>query len=276
MYEDLTNDDIIAQINNLKASIYKIEYDNHGATDKEIFESDMFRILVENSLDYIAVTKFDIKLTIEYLSPSYQKILNYDISKFIGESKFVFVHPEDKVDLFPKLRRYLIEKFKTIFGKKMREVSERVEYRLKDDQGGFRYVDSIAFNFEDKIYFVGRDITNYVKAQRALQEIKTRFLIAAQSSNALIYEWDIASNKFHWIGDIDGALSYDEGEIERSFDAKTDLLHPDDKHRYMIAIDNLESTGEEFSIEYRIEDKNGDYRYWVEKAKGILNMNRVN
>ncbi|MBU1997256.1 MAG: PAS domain-containing protein, partial [Candidatus Omnitrophica bacterium] len=144
MYEDLTNDDIIAQINNLKASIYKIEYDNHGATDKEIFESDMFRILVENSLDYIAVTKFDIKLTIEYLSPSYQKILNYDISKFIGESKFVFVHPEDKVDLFPKLRRYLIEKFKTIFGKKMREVSERVEYRLKDDQGGFRYVDSIA------------------------------------------------------------------------------------------------------------------------------------
>ncbi|MBU1997059.1 MAG: PAS domain-containing protein, partial [Candidatus Omnitrophica bacterium] len=116
--------------------------------------------------------------------------------------------------------------------------------------------------------------TNYVKAQRALQEIKTRFLIAAQSSNALIYEWDIASNKFHWIGDIDGALSYDEGEIERSFDAKTDLLHPDDKHRYMIAIDNLESTGEEFSIEYRIEDKNGDYRYWVEKAKGILNMNR--
>ncbi|HBG62255.1 MAG: hypothetical protein A2Y03_04690 [Omnitrophica WOR_2 bacterium GWF2_38_59] len=272
MYGDLTHDELIAEISGLKASIHKIESARKVSADKNLYESDMFRILVENSLDYIAVTKFDIKLTIEYLSPSYQTILNYDIAKFIGESSFVLVHPEDKVDLFPKLRRNLVEKIKYIFSNRMREVFEKVEYRLKDNNGGWRYVDSIAFNYEDNLCFIGRDVTEYVKKQKELEKNKTRFQEAVKSLGSLVYEWDIASNDLNWTGDIDKALSYNVGEIERSLKAKIKLMHPEDKQRYLIAVDTFEASGEGISMEYRIKDKNGSYKYWVEKAEGILDI----
>ena len=112
----------------------------------------------------------------------------------------------------------------------------------------------------------------------ALQSNMERFRIAAETSNDLIYEWDI-SQAVQWFGDIDGMLGYPLNEFPRTLQAWQDSLHPDDAESIMSALHAHLRQGAPYATEYRIQCKDGTYRWW--SARGFTekspdgNLNRM-
>jgi PAS domain S-box-containing protein len=99
-----------------------------------------------------------------------------------------------------------------------------------------------------------------------LHSTNERFRIAAETSNDLVYEWDIGHN-IQWFGDIDGLLGYDLNEFPRTLQAFAESLHPEDAGPIMAAIQAHVQQGVPYATEYRIRRKDGTYSWWT--ARGM-------
>jgi len=102
----------------------------------------------------------------------------------------------------------------------------------------------------------------YRTAQKALAEAEARFRIASQSASDLVWDWEIASHRLDWFGDIDKALGYPRGEFPRTIKAWEKVIHPDDRDRVMAALDRHLKTKSPYLEEYRVRRKDGSVSYW--------------
>ena len=107
--------------------------------------------------------------------------------------------------------------------------------------------------------------------QEALRRSEERFKIAAQATNDLIYEWDLASGHLEWFGDVDRVLGFAPGELVRTADAWSAQIHPDDRPRVAAAIRRhlARSGGGLFSEEYRVRTKDGAWRVWIDRGTAL-------
>lgn len=103
-------------------------------------------------------------------------------------------------------------------------------------------------------------------AEKALRRSERRFRIAAECASDLIYEWDIATDRLQWFGDVDSALGYEHGEIEHTFQSWITSIHPDDLPSVTDAIDREMGSGVPIFLNYRIRRKGGDWAYWTDHA----------
>jgi PAS domain S-box-containing protein len=103
--------------------------------------------------------------------------------------------------------------------------------------------------------------------EERLRETEERFRIAAETSNDAVYEWDM-QHSVQWFGKIDEMLGYGPGEFPRTFDAWTDLVHPEDKKRVADAVQAYLDWRMPYDIEYRVRTKDGACRWWT--ARGAV------
>ncbi len=126
-----------------------------------------------------------------------------------------------------------------------------------ETEAEFNYV-----NFSNEEYCCAflRDITERKKVENVLHESEQRFRILADTAPVLI-----------WMSGTDKMCTYCNKTwldfTGRSFEEElgegwTESIHPEDKERCMkIYLDNFEER-KEFSLEYRLKRKDGDYR-WI-------------
>ncbi len=112
-----------------------------------------------------------------------------------------------------------------------------------------------------------KDITERKRMEERLRETEERFRIAAETSNDAVYEWDM-QHSVQWFGKIDEMLGYGPGEFPRTFDAWTDLVHPEDKKRVAAAVQACLDGRVPYAIEYRVRTKDGACRWWI--ARGAV------
>jgi len=105
------------------------------------------------------------------------------------------------------------------------------------------------------------------RAEQSLSESKERFRIAAETSNDLVYEWDLKQS-VQWFGTIDESLGYAPGEFPRTLDGWSTSLHPDDAERVAASIQAHLHENVPYDVEYRVRRKDGDYRWW--SARGAV------
>jgi len=117
------------------------------------------------------------------------------------------------------------------------------------------------------VVHVARDITERKRVEERLRETEERFRIAAETSNDAVYEWDM-QHSVQWFGKIDEMLGYGPGEFPRTFDAWTDLVHPEDKKRVAAAVQAHLDGRMPYAIEYRVRTKDGTCRWWT--ARGAV------
>lgn len=129
---------------------------------------------------------------------------------------------------------------------------------LRDAQGEMEY-----------IIGTGLDISDRYAAEAALRQSTERFRIAAENTSDLIYEWEIATGRVEWFGNIDEQLGYEEGGFERTRQAWIERLHPSDRERVENAIDRHLQTKEPFDEEYQIQRSDGIYLYWSDRGTAL-------
>ncbi len=131
-------------------------------------QEELFRALVENSLDAIAMINVEGKFT--YTSASVESILGYTIQEFIGHSVFDFIHADDLPSVDNLFSEILSEPGKTI----------TAEARMLHKNGTIKWIEGIGRNFlhdpnVQAVVVNYRDVTERRKAERALSESEERY-----------------------------------------------------------------------------------------------------
>jgi len=103
-----------------------------------------------------------------------------------------------------------------------------------------------------------------------LRQSEERFRLAAESTSDLIYEWDMATDRLDWFGDIDGALGFQSGEFPKTLKAWAKMIHPDDQPRLADSMKRHRKSAEPIQEEYRILRKDGTWRCWADYSVPVV------
>ena len=86
-----------------------------------------------------------------------------------------------------------------------------------------------------------------------------------------IWDWmDVDKKEQWWSPEFYAVLEYQEEEIEANIDNFKSLLHPDDVEKVFGAMNDHLETGAPISLEYRLQTKSGEYKWFQGSAKATF------
>lgn len=104
--------------------------------------------------------------------------------------------------------------------------------------------------------------------QKSLAKSEERFRIAADGSNAVIWDTDMDTNVYHFSDKWYALLGYEKGEIDEANFGWKKLIHPEDQKKADIARkEHLEGKTPFYDCEYRMKAKSGDYIWFNVRGK---------
>lgn len=121
------------------------------------------------------------------------------------------------------------------------------------------------------IFVQGADVTERKLTEDALRSSEARFHAIANSIDQMI--WSTRPDGFH---DYYNQRWYDfTGVPEGSTDGEgwKDMFHPDDQERALAIWAHSLATGEPYHIEYRLRDREGQYRWVIGRAQCVRDEN---
>ncbi len=139
---------------------------------------DHFRSLIESASDIITVLKSD--GTMQYQSPSVERLLGYAPEELIGNNVFELVHPDDLPDV--------LNAFRT--GIQNPGSAQSAEFRFHHKDGSWRFLESIGrFPIDDSGVTVGiinsRDITERKRVEAELLRVNQELEVERQEIHRL-------------------------------------------------------------------------------------------
>ena len=87
---------------------------NKNESNLQISSENKYRLITENTSDLISMTTFSMNPVYTYISPSNTRYLGYEPEELIGKNSFDFLHPEDKKNLTPIVKKYISMKAKKL------------------------------------------------------------------------------------------------------------------------------------------------------------------
>jgi PAS domain S-box-containing protein len=168
------------------------ERDRHAAEDSR------FRDLIEHTTDLILVV--DESGAVQYQSPSVERVLGYDAEELVGDVVIDYIHPEDRETVTGSLAELRDREGWT---------TERVEHRLRDADGEWRWFQLVGTNRRDAAdsYVVtARDITEHKARERRLTSLhEAAYDLAAAEGESEVF--DMLMDAAEDIIDIDLAVA---------------------------------------------------------------------
>jgi PAS domain S-box-containing protein len=141
-----------------------------------------FRSLIQNSSDIITILGSD--GTIQYESPSIERVLGYKPDDLISKNAFDLIHPEDVASV--------LEVFNNLIQKPGTALS--IEYRFQKQGGSWRFLESTGKNLLAEppsvagVIINSRDITERKQAEKALQQLNTDLDCQVQERTAQLQQ----------------------------------------------------------------------------------------
>jgi PAS domain S-box-containing protein len=149
-----------------------------------------YDFISQNTSDLVSIVSFSINPDIIYVSPSHKERLGYDTKELIGKKFFDFINPEDKKNLSNLVKKYITSKGKKLLTGKDEKIVERFEYRLKDKEGNWHYMQTTANLADGKIIAISRDMTDEKKFEINLKESEERYRSLIENIQEGIWEID--------------------------------------------------------------------------------------
>lgn len=117
-----------------------------------------------------------------------------------------------------------------------------------------------------------QNVTKQKAAQAQLLLMAERLAIAEEAAGAIIYDWDIASNKMWRSQGLTKLLGWLPGEVAQDIEGWTSLRHPDDEMRLKSYADpSYLQADDKYKIDYRIRNKDGHYIWVADSGRAYRN-----
>ncbi len=114
------------------------------------------------------------------------------------------------------------------------------------------------------------DITDRKLSERALKESEERWKFALEGAGDGLWDWDAVTNHVYFSRQWKAMLGYAEDEFGDTLDDWEQCVHPEDRAAVFAALDrHFRGETEIFSSEYRIQCKNGTYKWILDRGKVI-------
>jgi PAS domain S-box-containing protein len=224
----------------------------------KIAELELFRLVGEQSTDFISIVGLDGKLV--FVSPSY-KLLGYDPDKLIGTEATQLLHPADRKRMVPLFKKVISGSFK-------KGTTKRFYLRLRNKSGKYIEVESNAKLIKDesgdtRILSIVRDISDRKRANDNLKK-QQYYLTQAQKMGSIgTWDLDLIKNELIWTDQNYINFGVPLG-TPLTYEIFLDCIYPDDREyvntEWMAAID-----GKPYDIEHRLI-VDGEVRWMREKA----------
>ena len=215
--------------------------------------------LTEHARDIISVAAAD--GTLQYVSGGVRNSLGYTSEERQENTMFEHVHPED--------REALRTKYQQLVGGEINAFSR--EFRIRHKDGSYRWLESSCTSALDNPLIAGvvinsRDITERKAAEGRLAQREAVFRLAADAVNGVIWEWDVVRGFVHRSRGVLEVLGLEPHELEPTFDAWCDRIHPSDFTAVKKAINLGLLNGRGWTTTYRIRDVRGRYRSILDRG----------
>ncbi|MGW9528628.1 PAS domain S-box protein [Paenibacillus terrae] len=203
---------------------------------------DLYMLITENTPDVISFSTPD--GTLQYVSPSVEKLLGYTRQEMLGKKRLEFYHAEDADDM----RVHGIFQETGMMKRRVRhkdghylwlEVSYRI---IRDEEGKIKRVLSI-----------GRNITERQKSEDNLAKAQQLAMFGS-------WNWDLVNDVLHFSKEFRSIFGFSVKPVEASIDSFLNVIHPEDKERMIEIITNVILKGIHKETFYRIVLPNGEQK----------------
>jgi len=129
-------------------------------------------------------------------------------------------------------------------------------------------------NGEKIRYTALRDITDRVKAEKALIESEERFHLAMKASRDGLWDWNLITNEVYFSPGWKKMLGYNEDELPNKFSVWEDLTNPQDAKDTIKKL-NAHCNGQtdRFENQIKMKHKNGHYVDILSRATAVFDKN---
>ena len=122
-------------------------------------------------------------------------------------------------------------------------------------------------------YGTTKNITEKKALELELKLATERLALAEVAADALIYDWDVTSNKMWRSPGFKRLLGWQAGEISEDIEGWSSLRHPDDEERlkFLQSSNDLQSN-DHYILEYRIQHRDGHYVTVIDSGRAHRNQ----
>jgi PAS domain S-box-containing protein len=217
-----------------------------------------YQTLIEHAEDIVTVIAPD--GTIEYQSPSVERVLGWDPEEMVGEYAFNYIHPDDREEMRQQFID-LVDQEGTVI--------EDVRFRHKRADGSWAWLEAVGSNRKDTTVsgyvFNSRDITDRRERERELGRYETGGGAIPDEVHTLDTEGVLTSVEPP-TGRDQSVAGYEpeelvgqhvstvmeDADIERAESLIRDLIEDDDSRRGSVEMDLVTKSGERIPFENHI------------------------
>lgn len=181
-----------------------------------------FRLISENSLDFISRHTADGKATYLYASPSAWSLLGYLPDEMVGTSAYDYFHPDDMHPVTESMEEQL-----------EKEGAYTVTYRIRHKEGWYIWFESTGrYTYDEitkgvkEIIAISRDITERKEAERRLQISEQRYKSLFKYNPNSVYSLDMEGRFVSSNANLEQLTGYSQDEL-RSMSFHR-IAHPQD------------------------------------------------
>lgn len=238
----------IAELEDVKA--------NQKQTEKKLAKSEeLYRLIAESTSDVISLTTFNLHPVYTYISSSVKASTGYEPEELLGKSPFEFIHPDDKKKLFPVLKNYINAKIKKLLTGKEFPTTKRIEFRFKDKEGNWRYLQSVVNIAGNKLLFITRDITEYKKAEEKMKQSEKKYRTLFDNMPGAYYRTDKEGNFL--IINPEGAKLFGYNSLEDILGkniAQHFYFTPEERKKYLQELEKNKGNLKDFELTLKKKD----------------------
>ncbi|ADB59051.1 putative PAS/PAC sensor protein [Haloterrigena turkmenica DSM 5511] len=122
---------------------------------------------------------------------------------------------------------------------------------------------------ENRFLAISRDISDRKARERDLRETKRRLELALEGTNTGVWEWRLDSDNVSWDETSEAFIGLEAGELEESYEAFRQRVHPDDWPRVAAALERAVDGDELYQAEFRMRHEGGDWRWFESRGRVV-------